>query len=293
MRFCVRGSRGSVPVPGPDTVRYGGNTTCIEVRSDAGDLIVLDAGTGIRGLGLELADSMPITGHVFITHTHWDHIQGLPFFIPLFVAGNAISLYGPPDPLGMTGIETVLDKQLQYPYFPVRATELLADISYHTLNDRQSVDLGFAQVEALLMNHPALNYGYKIHCDGKTLFFTGDHEPFYNIYDSNDEEYVDYEKVVAERHQILVEFVRDVDVLIADAQYTDEEYKTRLGWGHSTFERSLDLARQAGVGCVYLTHHDATRTDRDIDVLFAGYTAQWREQEFEFHMAREGLLVEL
>jgi len=199
MRFRFHGTRGSLPAPGPDTVRFGGNTTCIEIRSGSGDLIVLDAGTGIRGLGIELMQSPPEACHVFITHTHWDHIQGLPFFAPLFVPGSAVTLYGPPDPLAMTGIEAVLTKQMAYPHFPIREAELKADIGYETLADGQAVDLGFATVTAMLMNHPAMDFGFKVECDGKALFFTGDHEPFYNIYAPGEADFDDYERVVRGR----------------------------------------------------------------------------------------------
>jgi len=289
MRFRFRGTRGSLAAPGPDTVRYGGNTTCIEVRSDDDELIIIDAGTGIRELGLELARSMPIKCHIFISHTHWDHIQGLPFFLPLFVPGNEITIYGPPDPLTMTGIEAVLVKQMEYPHFPVRVAELLADISYETLTDGQSVDIGFASVSTILMNHPAMNFGIKVRCDGKSLFFTGDHEPFYNIYQPGEADYEDYESLVQERNRGIEDFTRGVDVLIADGQYTEEEYETRQGWGHSTHERSLALARKVEAGTLYLTHHETTRTDDAIDAIDARLREEWKDSGICFEMAREGV----
>lgn len=293
MKFRFRGTRGSLSAPGPDTVKYGGNTTCIEVRSDAGDLIVLDAGTGIRQLGLELSKSMPIKCHLFVSHTHWDHIQGVPFFVPMFVPGNELIIYGPPDPLTMTGIEAVLAKQMEYPHFPVRVAELQADISYETLSDGQVVDLGFAKVSTVLMNHPAMDFGMKIECDGKTLFFTGDHEPFYNIYKPGEEDYEEYEQIVVERNQGIEDFIRGVDVFIADAQYTEEEYAIKQGWGHSTFERTLGLAQRAGVGKAYLTHHETTRTDDEVDEIFARLQEEWKDSGVDFDMAREGELIEV
>ncbi|ADU62211.1 MAG: MBL fold metallo-hydrolase [Pseudodesulfovibrio sp.] len=288
MRFRFRGTRGSLPAPGPDTVRYGGNTTCIEVRSDAGELIILDAGTGIRELGIELMAARPVKCHIFISHTHWDHIHGLPFFLPLFTPGNAVTLYGPPDPLAMTGIEAVLSKQMEYPHFPVRVAELRADIAYRTLADRQAVDLGFATVSTLLMNHPAMDFGCKVRCDGKTLFFTGDHEPYYNIYAPGDADFEEYGRIVDERNKALTDFLRGVDILVADAQYAEEEYRTRRGWGHSTFERTLSLAREAGIARVYLTHHETTRTDDEMDVILARLRREWEGCGFDFDMAREG-----
>ncbi|MFH1915393.1 MAG: MBL fold metallo-hydrolase [Pseudomonadota bacterium] len=291
MRLRFRGTRGSVPAPGPDTVRYGGNTTCIEVRSDANDLIILDAGTGIRRLGIELMAERPVSCHIFISHTHWDHIHGLPFFLPLFATGNAITLYGPPDPLSMAGIEAVLAKQMEYPHFPVCVAELRAEIDYRTLTDRQTVDLGFATASTLLMNHPARDFGCKVRCDGKTIFFTGDHEPFGNIYEPGDEDYEEYGRIVDERNGALIDFLRGVDVLVADAQYTEEEYRTRRGWGHSTFERTLALARDAGVGRVYLTHHETTRTDDELDDILERLRTSGEWAGMAFDMAREGEAV--
>ncbi len=293
MRFRFRGTRGSLSAPGPDTIKYGGNTTCIEVRSDNDDLIILDAGTGIRELGLELAKNMPVKCHLFVSHTHWDHIQGVPFFVPMFVSGNELIIYGPPDPLTMTGIEAVLAKQMEYPHFPVRVSELLADISYKTLNDGQVVDLGFATVSTILMNHPAMDFGCKVECDGKTLFFTGDHEPFYNIYEPGEEDYEEYEKIVRERNQGILEFIRGVDIFIADSQYTEEEYVLKQGWGHSTFERTLALAKEAGVAKVYLTHHETTRTDEQVDAIYARLQEEWKDSGVNFEMAREGEVIEI
>jgi phosphoribosyl 1,2-cyclic phosphodiesterase len=293
MRFQFRGTRGSLSAPGANTVKYGGNTTCIEVRSDADDLIILDAGTGIRELGIELAQNMPVKCHLFVSHTHWDHIQGVPFFIPLFVPGNELTIYGPPDPLTMTGIEAVLAKQMEYPHFPVRVAELQARINYETLSDGQTVDLGFATVSTILMNHPAMDFGCKVTCDGKTLFFTGDHEPFYNIYKPGDDDFDDYEKIVRERNQGIVEFIRGVDIFIADSQYTEEEFTIKQGWGHSTFERTLALAKEAGVGKVYLTHHETTRTDAQIDQIFARLQEEWKDSGVDFDMAREGVSIQV
>ena len=293
MRFRFRGTRGSLPAPGPSTVKYGGNTTCIEVRSDADELIILDAGTGVRELGIEVSQNMPAKCHMFISHTHWDHIQGLPFFIPLFVPGNEVVIYGPPDPLTMSGVETVLAKQMEYPHFPVKVDELLADISYETLSDGQFTDLGFATVRSKLMNHPAMDFGSKVECDGKRLFFTGDHEPFYNIYEPADDDYELYQEVVDERNDALIDFLRDVDVFIVDAQYTEAEYATKVGWGHSTFDRALSMAREAGVGKVYLTHHETTRTDDEVDAIFAELKERWGDKGVNFDMAREGELIQI
>ena len=293
MQLRFRGTRGSLPAPGPETVRYGGNTTCIEVRSDAGEIIILDAGTGIRELGVELMESLPISCHLFISHTHWDHIQGLPFFLPLFAPGNSVTIYGPPDPVSMTGIEAVLTRQMAYPHFPIREAELKADIAYETLADGQTVDLGFATVSTLLMNHPAMDFGFKVECDGKTVFFTGDHEPFYNIYEPGDPDFDDYERIVGIRNEDMLDFMRGVDAFIVDAQYTDEEYARRRGWGHSSYGQALAMARDANAGRVFLTHHDTGRTDDELDVLRDRLHREWEGKGVAFSLAREGEVVEV
>ena len=132
MKVKFWGVRGSIPTPGPDTIKYGGNTTCIEVRTDNNELIILDAGTGIHPLAQSLMSQLPVTANIFITHTHWDHIQGLPFFVPIFIPGNQLNIYGCQDPITGEGIDRALNVQLQYSYFPIREAELKATIAYHT-----------------------------------------------------------------------------------------------------------------------------------------------------------------
>ncbi len=293
MELRFRGVRGSIPTPGPETVRYGGNTTCLELLSDDGSLIILDAGTGIRALGLELARRMPVTCHIFITHTHWDHIQGFPFFTPLFVPGNRIVLHGLFDPVSMRSIRDVLSVQLDYRFFPVREAELKADIAYETMHESLEVPVGDAVVSAVLMNHPVLCLGYKVRCNGKSLFFTGDHEHFQNIYAPDEPEYAEYQKHVAAKRQALVERLRGVDLMITDAQYTQEEYATKVGWGHSSYAQGLELARQAGVGRVYFTHHEPTRSDDALDAIAAELRREAGDGPPEVRLAREGELVRL
>ncbi|WP_250645450.1 MBL fold metallo-hydrolase [Salidesulfovibrio onnuriiensis] len=287
MRFRFWGTRGSMPAPGPDTLRYGGNTTCLEVRCGE-HLVILDGGSGIRPLGLELARNMPVDCDIFISHTHWDHIHGLPFFVPLFVPGNTIRIYGPPNPVAMAGVEEVLDKQLAYPHFPVRRDELKADIHYETLQDRQVIDLGFATASTLLMNHPAMNFGVKLEFGDRKFFFTGDHEPFYNIYEPGDDDYEEYGNIVRERQQGIVDFLRGVDVMVADSQYTDREYESKRGWGHSTFRHNIELALEAGIGKLYLTHHETTRTDSELDDIGEWLRHEWGDCGVELFLAREG-----
>ena len=177
MKVQFWGVRGSIPSPGPHTMRYGGNTTCIEVRGDDGSLVILDAGTGIFPLAQELLRKMPVKANIFITHTHWDHIQGLPFFTPIFIPGNTVRIHGAFDVVSGRGIEQVMEVQMQYSYFPIREAELKATIEYETLNVGVPVSVGSLTVTPLMLNHPVVNFGYRVDGDGKSMFFTGDHEP--------------------------------------------------------------------------------------------------------------------
>lgn len=295
MKVRFWGVRGSIASPGPRTVRYGGNTTCIEVRTDDNTLIVLDGGTGIFQLSQTLFKEMPLTSHVFISHTHWDHIQGLPFFIPIFVPGNTVRVHGAYDIVSSAGIEQVMNVQLQYSYFPVREAELKARIEYETLTVGEPYVVGDATVTSVMLNHPVINLGYRVDCNGKSVFFTGDHEPYSNIYDPADAEYADYQRIIDEKEQSVVDAIRGVDVLIADSSYTLAEYPAKRGWGHGTFDSSIALGRKAGAKRVVCTHHEPTRYDDDLERVFAEALERnpRGEGDPEVLLAREGLEIEL
>ncbi|MGD0282475.1 MAG: MBL fold metallo-hydrolase [Dissulfurispiraceae bacterium] len=267
MTITFWGVRGSIPAPGTETVRYGGNTTCISVETDDGQLIILDGGTGIFRLSQTLLKRLPVSCSVFITHTHWDHIQGLAFFTPLFIPGNRIQIYGAFDPISGRSIKDVLSGQMDYSYFPVRQYELSAEIHYMTLQERQTVEIGQAKVTTILMNHPVLNFGYKIECGGKSIFFTGDNEPLYNIYGPGDDFHQEYESLISSKNAMLMDFIRGIDVLIADSTYTAGEYPAKKGWGHGTFDSCIAMAKEAGAKALYFTHHEPLRNDDDLDAI--------------------------
>jgi len=269
MKLKFWGVRGSIPSPGETTMRAGGNTTCIEIRTDDNQLIVLDGGTGIFPLAQTLLRELPVTAHIFNTHSHWDHIQGLPFFIPIFIPGNTIKLYGVFDPISSEGPERIMNVQLQYSYFPVREAEMKSRIEYVAIMPNEVVTIGAATVKPTLLNHPVLNLGYRIDCNDKSIFFTGDHEPHYNIYETGDDGYVEYQRLIEEQRLSIVEAIRGVDVIVADSAYTIEEYPAKKGWGHGTFDGSIQLAKDAGAKILYCTHHEPTRSDDDLEKVFA------------------------
>ena len=294
MKIRFWGVRGSIASPGPNTVRYGGNTTCIEIRTDNNELIIIDAGTGIFPLSQTLLAEMPVTANVLITHSHWDHIQGLPFFIPNFIPGNTLRLHGAFDPVSGKGIEQVMAVQLQYSYFPVREAEMKGRIEYVTLAPEQSIQIGSATVTPFLMNHPVIDFGYRIEANGKSVFFTGDHEPPQNIYAPGDEEYAEYQTFVDEKANDIRRAMQGVDVLIADCSYTEQEYPAKKGWGHGTFNTSIQYAQEAGAKMLFCTHHEPTRSDDALDAAFEQVLADHPAQAGhpEYRLAREGEIYE-
>jgi phosphoribosyl 1,2-cyclic phosphodiesterase len=294
MKVKFWGVRGSIACPGPKTVRYGGNTTCIEIRTDNNELIILDAGTGIFQLSQALLAELPVTANVLISHSHWDHIQGLPLFIPNFIPGNTLRLHGGMDPVSGKGIEQVMAVQLQYSFFPVLEAELKAKIEYVTLTPNTPVQVGSATVTPCLLNHPVIDFGYRVECGGKSVFFTGDHEPPYNMYEPGEDGYAEYQVFVDEKNQSIQDAMRNVDVLIADSSYTDAEYASKKGWGHGTYASSMATAKAAGAKVLFCTHHEPTRSDDALETVFAAALQAHADTAagLDVRLAREGDVYE-
>lgn len=290
MKVKFWGVRGSIASPGPNTVRYGGNTTCIEIRTDNNELIIIDAGTGIFPLSQTLLNELPVTAHVLITHSHWDHIQGLPFFLPNFIAGNTLRLHGAFDSVSGKGIEQVMAVQLQYSYFPVREEEMKARIEYVTLAPEQSIRIGSATVTPYVMSHPVVDFGYRVEENGKSIFFTGDHEPPYNIYAPDEAGFAQCQREVDARNDYLIRAMRGVDVLITDSSYTTAEYPAKQGWGHGTYHSSIAYAKMAGAKNLFCTHHEPSRSDDALEAAFAEAIADHPRRAGDpiYRLAREG-----
>lgn len=283
------GTRGSIAKAGPSTVRYGGNTSCVEIGSADGATIVVDCGTGVHSLGLDLlerAGGAPIEGHILISHTHWDHIQGLPFFGPLFQPGNSWHIYGPSG--AGTSLSEILAGQMEYRYFPVAIEQLDAAVTYHDLVEGQ-LDLGGVDVTTRYLNHPALTLGYRFEVDGMSVVYASDHEP-------HEPDLAGGGSVRQNRHDDAhASFAAGADLLIHDAQYLAAEYPDRQGWGHSTIEYVVEVAHRAEVGRLALFHHDPTRTDEQVDQVVELAQAHADRLGFrgEIFAAQEGMTVDL
>lgn len=254
MQITFWGIRGSIPAPGPDTSRYGGNTSCVEVRLDNDTLIVFDAGTGIRSLGNAImAQEPPLKVYLFLSHMHWDHIQGLPFFTPAYRRGVEICIFGPHG--GPASLEQSICDQMRTPYYPVSMRAMAANFRFTELTEGSVVDLPGAKVEVGVLNHPGKTLGYRLLADDKVLVYATDNEPFGRLPASQH----------LSRPSRILSLAHGADLLIQDAQYTPDEYARRIGWGHSTYLDALQIAHDAEVERLVLFHHDPIHSDAQVD----------------------------
>ncbi|MDE3076075.1 MAG: response regulator [Chloroflexota bacterium] len=261
MKVRFWGTRGSLPSPGPSTCRFGGNTSCVEVT--AGEtLIVLDSGTGVRNLGKALLRERgkPVIGHVLLSHTHWDHIQGFPFFPPLLVPGNHFTFYSA---RGYDrSLRDIFNAQMAYPYFPLKLAQMQSTAVFREIGE-ESFDLGDIRVTSRFLNHTTLTLGYRLtHADACVVYAT-DTEPFGTYHAGSQRAFLH------EGDRRFISFVEGADVLIHDAQYTQAEYAAKIGWGHSPVEYAVEVALAAGVRRLVLFHHDIDRTDAEVEGLEA------------------------
>lgn len=270
-------------------MRYGGNTPCTEIRTEDGWLIILDAGTGIRELGRDLlqrSNGAPIRGDIFLTHAHWDHIQGIPFFAPIFGRGNHFRIWGSQSL--ERGVDRVLRDQMSPVVFPVTFEELDATIDFRDLVEGTRTEGTGYEVTAFAVQHPGGALGYRFTEPGRAnggLVYVSDNElAAHERYGSP-----------GDWREQMVEFVRGAQVLIHDATYTTEEYDHHRGWGHSTFRDSVELALEAGVGTLVLFHHEPRRTDDQLDAQLAECRAFVKTQGGALHVvaAAEGLSLTL
>jgi phosphoribosyl 1,2-cyclic phosphodiesterase len=284
MKIKIWGSRGSITSPGASTIRYGGNSTCLEIRPRAGQVCIVDAGSGIRNLGKVLLGE-PAISHIrfFFTHPHWDHLVGFPFFEPLYSDRYDITFCSGPH--AESSIRKYVSRQMKPPYFPVAFSQLKARFNFRCENpDRDGVNCphGTIRRQAVPLSHPNGGFGYKFMEDGKTFVFLTDNELDFH-----------HEGGLARREYI--DLCRGTDLLLHDAQYTDEEYRRTRGWGHSTYRDAVDLAIEAGVKRLGLFHHDPDRTDDDLDRQLDSCREQISRsgQPIDCFICAEGMVLEV
>ena len=273
MKIKFWGTRGSIPTPGPATVKYGGNTTCVEVQA-AGQRLIFDMGSGARALGFELLKQQPITAHVFFSHMHHDHNQGLPFFVPCFIPGNTLFLYG--QEKGKQRLDEQLNHLFEYPYFPVPLRNMPANMEFITLREGQRVKISpELSVSNRKLNHPDEVFGYRVEAvengEKKVFAFCTDTEHF-SVPDWK-----------------VKDLAKESDVFVYDAQYTDEEYPQKVGWGHSTWSEGVKLAQAAGAKRLILFHHDPLHDDAKVAQMEAACKAAFPESAAAF----EGMEIEI
>ncbi|MFM7428044.1 MAG: MBL fold metallo-hydrolase [Elainella sp.] len=275
-QFTVRfwGVRGSIACPGQSTVRYGGNTSCVEMRV-GGHRLIFDGGTGLRVLGHSLMAEIPVEAHLFFTHSHWDHIQGFPFFTPAFVPSNRFHIYGAVAPNGST-IEQRLNDQMLHPNFPVPLQIMGADLKFYDLDIGEAVRLDEVRVENALLNHPGESVGYRVSWRDRAVAYITDTEHFPDRLDEN-----------------VLHLARNADMMIYDATYTDEEYhskkSSKKGWGHSTWQEAVKVAEAARVKKLVIFHHDPLHDDNFMDQVKADTVAQFPDSV----VAWEGLEIDI
>jgi phosphoribosyl 1,2-cyclic phosphodiesterase len=279
MRVTIWGCRGSIPSPGPETVNYGGNTSCIEVALENGAVFVLDAGTGIRELGNDLRERGTRRIHLLLTHLHLDHLEGLRFFAPLFDSRVTIDMWGPRSPV--ESLRARIRRSFSPPLFPIDLREIPARLTFHDVpKERWSVE-GASLTSALVM-HPGPTVGYRIEADGVTLAYVPDHEPALT---GN----------FAERSRDWIpggSVAGDADLLLHDAQYFGDEYEQRVGWGHSSVESAVAYAKAVGARRLVLFHHDPCHADRLLELLQAQAEELTGERDEPPFLAREGMVLE-
>lgn len=294
MKARFWGTRGSIPTPGKSTVIYGGNTPCVEVRLPHNELVILDAGTGLRNLGDSLiAKGESVNAYILISHPHWDHVQGFPFFKPAFISGNEFTIVG--GQFREVNLRQMITDLMDKVYFPIQLNELKAKINFHPVKE-ETLKIFDGTLTSCYLNHPAFALGYRIDAGGRSLVYISDNEPF-------DREVAgslkNVEKVIVEKYleskgdpnQKIFDFAREADVLIHDSTYTPEEYVNHVGWGHSHYLFSLKVAAEAGVKKLVLFHHDQTRTDAQVDDILRNCRKEIRTRNYKFECvaAAEGM----
>jgi ribonuclease BN (tRNA processing enzyme) len=275
----VWGARGSLSAPGPATVGYGGNTSCVEVELADDTILILDAGSGIRELGQRLVEKDPGVLHICLTHLHLDHVEGLGFFSPLWRAGWELRFWGPPSTTAT--LRQRVSRYLSPPLFPIGLSEAPAEAVFEDA-PREPWRLGSAVIEAQTVEHRGPTLGYRIEEEGQVLAYVPDHEPYLTAALDDEPRWISGWAIAA-----------GADLLFHDSQYTEEEYSQRVGWGHSAVNHAAAFARAAGVRQLAMFHHDPMRSDHELEALYDQVAEAVRDSQEPPLIAREGLQIAL
>ena len=293
------GVRGSIPTPGPRTLKYGGNTSCVQINFPGKSHFIVDAGSGIRELGKELLQSKdPVKGYIFLSHFHWDHIQGLPFFKAAFKPGNHFEVFGCDEP--DVELTKIISFQMNPIYFPVAVEDMGAEVRFQTIQEGSFMVEG-VEVETRFMNHPGYTMGFRFNYDGKSVVYISDNEPFTNPFadpaEGKDSSSLAarFENFVDDKEDGLIQFIKDADLLIHDTQYFPDEYLQRITWGHSPYTYTVDIAIKAHVKRLVLFHHDPDHDDATVEEIAELSRQRLAEKRHNIPCtpAREGEIIEV
>jgi phosphoribosyl 1,2-cyclic phosphodiesterase len=279
MRLKIWGCRGSVATPGPGTVHYGGNTSCVEVSLEDGTVLVLDAGTGIRGLGLELVERGARRVHLLLTHLHLDHLEGLRFFAPLWDERVTLDIWGPPSPV--LSLQERIARSFSPPLFPIDLGEVPAQVAFRDV-PRQPWTVEGVSVAASLVVHPGTTVGFRIETAGSSVAYLPDHEPALTGIADRSSDWISGAPIAG-----------DADVLLHDAQYFEDEYEERIGWGHSSVADAVAFTRAVGARRLVLFHHEPLHTDSSLERLEARARSLVGSNGDRPTLAREGMVLEV
>ena len=294
MRVTFWGTRGSIATPGAGTTKYGGNTSCVELRCGS-DIFIFDAGTGVRPLGLKLLKEFvdrPLTVHLFISHTHWDHIQGYPFFRPAYLPDTTIHIYGS----GGQGrpLEKVLRGQMDADYFPVALGDMKSTVHVHEFKGKP-FQIGEATIAAMYLNHPGMTLGYRVTYEGNSIVYATDNEPYRHTLPHLGHRAEAGREFGQRLDAEFVRFIERADLYIGDAQYTDDEYPERIGWGHSSISATVEAALAGQVRSLAFFHHDPLHDDPMVASMAetANRLIKARGSSLNCFAAQEGQVLEL